>query len=532
MRRLGEAVVGAGKVSAAQSELQEFLRFQDERHRLFPRALVVGIASGLIGVAFRAALAGGDALRSHLLTWAHSFPLGWIVAMLGCACAAALSVGLVRGYAPEASGSGIPHLEAVLHRHRDLDWRRLLPVKFVGGVLALGAGMALGREGPTVQMGGATGLALSKLFRAGTREGLVLAAAGAGAGLAAAFNAPLAGLVFVLEELQRDFRANVFGAAFVAAAAADVVSRLFSGQLPVFSVPTYPTPPLSHLPGFALLGVAAGLLGVGFNRGLIASLNGFAKVRKGRKILAAGMVGAVVGLLAYFVPNGVGSGHGLAESAFAAKVGIASIPAFFLLRFALSMACYGTGAPGGIFAPLLSLGALIGLGVGEFAAWALPGAAVQPGMFAVVGMAAYFTGIVRAPLTGIVLIVEMTSSYALMLPLLVACLCAYAVGELLRDIPIYERLLERDLASGGATKPLGEPMILEIEVKSGAPFDGRPVKKLGLPPGVVLVGCRDGSHEWVPDAETVLKAPVRLTAVVSPAAENGLETLREGCSGP
>jgi CIC family chloride channel protein len=527
----GETVTAAGQVSAAQSELQEFLRFQNERHRLFPRALVVGIVAGLVGVSFRAALAGGDAFRGRWLGWIHALPLGWLVAMVACALAAALSVWLVRRFAPEASGSGIPHLEAVLHRHRDLDWRRLIPIKFLGGVLALGSGMALGREGPTVQMGGAAGLAVSRLFRAGTREGLVLAAAGAGAGLAAAFNAPLAGLVFVLEELQRDFRANVFGAAFVAAAAADVVSRLFSGQLPVFSVPAYPTPPLAHLPGFAALGVVAGILGVGFNHGLIASVNGFGRIPHGRRVLAAGIVGAAVGLLAYFVPEAVGSGHGLAEGALAAKVGLAVIPAFFLLRFVLTMACYGTGAPGGIFAPLLSLGALIGLGTGELVAWGWPGAAIQPGTFAVVGMAAYFTGIVRAPLTGTVLIVEMTSSYALMLPLLVACLCAYAVAESLRDMPIYERLLQRDLRSGGAKMPMGEPMVLEIEVKAGAAFDGCSVRGLGLPPGVILVGCRDGNHEWVPDADTILQAPVRLTAVVSPAAENGLEILREGCDG-
>lgn len=522
-------MTGRSGVREANSELHEYLSAQGERKRLFPKALLVGVLSGLMAVAFRAALAGGDALRLHLVVWAHTFgPAGVLIPILFTAAGGAFAFGIVRRWVPEASGSGIPHLEMVLHRYRTLAWARVLPAKFLGGVAAIGSGLALGREGPTIQMGGAVGTGVASYLKVGTREGLVLAAAGAGAGLAAAFNAPLAGLVFVLEELQRDFRPSVFGAAFVAAAGADVVARLFSGQLPVFGIPAYPTPALSLLPAFAVLGLVAGGLGVVFNRTLIGMLNGVGRLRARHRWGLVVGVGAMVGAVAFFHPALVGGGHGVAEEALSGKTAMALIPLYFLGRFGMTMGSYGTGVPGGIFAPMLALGSLLGLEVGNLAALAFPGGGVLPGAFAVVGMAAYFTSIVRAPLTGIVLIAEMTSSYALMLPLLVACLVSYAVAEALNDLPIYEALTQRELLTGGAPVHR-EPMVVELDVEAGSPFDGRYVRDLALPAGLVLVRCREGNREWVPQADTVLHSHVRLTAVISPEAKDGLRRLREGC---
>lgn len=513
----------------ANSELREFLSAQSERRRLFPKALLVGVLSGLVAVGFRAALAGSDWLRLHLIAWAHTF--GWIgiaIPILFTTITAGLAFWIVRAWVPEASGSGIPHLEMVLHRYRTLQWARVLPAKFLGGVLGIGSGLALGREGPTIQMGGAVGTGVASYLNVGKREGLTLTAAGAGAGLAAAFNAPLAGLVFVLEELQRDFRPSVFGAAFVAAAGANVVARLFSGQLPAFLVPSYPTPPLGLLPAFALLGLAAGGLGVFFNRTLMGMLNGVGRIRTSQRIWWVLGVAAMVGAVAFFAPAWVGAGHGVAEEALSGKTVWTLIPLYFVVRFAMTMGSYGTGVPGGVFAPMLALGALLGLEVGHLTALAFPGAGVLPGAFAVVGMAAYFTAIVRAPLTGIVLIAEMTSSYALMLPLLLACLVAYAVAEWMGNLPIYEALTQRDLLADGPAVH-AEPMVVEAEVEPGSPFDGLRVRDLPLPAGLVLVSCREGHREWVPQADTVLHGHVRLTAVVSPEAEDGLRRLREGC---
>ena len=420
-------------------------------------------------------------------------------------------------------------LEAVLHRLRKLEWKRVLPVKFLGGVLVIGSGMALGREGPTVQMGGSIADAISRWLKVSERERLTLISAGAGAGLAAAFNAPLSGLVFVLEEVRRDFQPIVFGAAFVAAAVADIVARIGSGQFPVFAVPTYTVPPLSALPIFALLGIVAGLFGVVFNRGLLASIEAYARIPARFSVLAAAITGGVVGLVGWFSPLLIGSGHSLAESALKGNLTLAAIPLFFAIRFVLTTSSYATGAPGGIFAPLLVLGALIGLGIGQVFHNIAPEMAPVPAVFAVVGMAAYFTAIVRAPLTGIMLIVEMTGNYSQMLPLLVSCFCAYAVAELLKDLPIYEALLERDLTRGGSENPLKEPVVTDFIIQEGSAFAGQELRSLGLPSGCIVVRCSDGKREWVPKAATRLEPHMRITVVIAPDASNALEILRQGC---
>lgn len=515
---------------AVLSEIQEYLAVRQQRRWIFPRAALVGAAAGLVALAFRAALTGMDALRNGMIEWAKDFPSwGWLLPTLFTALGAGISVFIVRRHAPEASGSGIPHLEAVLHRLRKLEWKRVLPVKFFGGILAIGGGLALGREGPTVQMGGAVGDALARMLKVSPRERLTLISAGAGAGLAAAFNAPLSGLVFVLEEVRRDFQPIVFGAAFVAAVIADIIARIGAGPFPVFRVPSYPTPPLPSLFFFALLGIAAGLLGVLFNRSLLFGLNTYARLSPRFIVPTAAVIGGLIGLIGWFSPLMIGNGHALAESALKGELLLAAIPLFFLVRFLLTASSYSTGAPGGIFAPLLVLGALIGLGIGQLAHNLMPTVVPIPAVFAVVGMAAYFTAIVRAPLTGIMLIVEMTGNYAQMLPLLVSCFCAYAVAEFLKDFPIYEALLERDLRRGGDAIALKEPTVMEFIVQDGAPFSGKEIRSLGLPAGCILVRCSDGKREWVPKANTRLLPHMRVTAVIAPEAADSIQALRHGC---
>jgi CIC family chloride channel protein len=515
------------------SEIQEDLMIRHKRRRKFPRAALVGLGAGLVASFFRIVLSGLDSTRNGLIEWSHQFPLlGWIFPLAFGLAGAVLSVMLVRRFAPETSGSGIPHLEAVLHRLRALDWKRVLPVKFIAGALAIGGGLAMGREGPTVQMGGSVGDAVSSWLKVPPRERRTLIAAGAGAGLAAAFNAPLAGVIFVLEEVQRDFHPFVFGAAFLAAAIADIVARLLSGAFPVFSIPDYATPPNASLPIFAVLGILAGLLGVAFNRGLLATMNLFARVQGRWNLVIVAGVGATVGIVGWFSPTTIGGGHSLAETALAGNLVLAAIPILFVIRFIMTISSYATGAAGGIFAPLLALGALLGLALGQIAHSFAPAIVPEPAVFAVVGMAAYFTAIVRAPLTGIVLIVEMTGDYQQMLPLLVACFCAYAVAELLKDLPIYEALLERDLLRDGTHIKLKEPMVIDFLIEQDAPFAGQEVRRLGLPPGCVLVRCTEGGGRvFVPTAMTRLEAHMKITAVIAPEAAHGLTTLREGCKG-
>jgi len=374
------------------------------------------------------------------LPWPERIPVGVGIGVVG----GALGLWLVRRFSPEAGGSGIPQIKGFILGERSLEWRRLLPTKFLAGVIGIGGGLALGREGPTIQMGGATGLMVSEWFRVKPGEGerKALIAAGAGAGLAAAFNAPLAGVMFVLEELSGNFTPVVLVAAFLASVSADVVGRVLTGEMPVFHLHDMPAPSLSVLPAALLLGVGTGLVGVLFNRCLLKSLDLQARLRWSPWALG-GMAGAFVGLAGAIYPGVAGTGGALAEQALTGEIALRWLPAFFLARFFLTMSSYGTGAAGGIFAPLLVLGAIGGLAFGHLAHAVVPSMASQPEVFAVIGMGGLLTAIVRAPLTGIVLMIELTGKYDFMLPLLACCLVAYGVAEALRDIPIYEALRER-----------------------------------------------------------------------------------------
>lgn len=501
------------------------------RRRVYPRAALVGLVTGVLAVAFRWCLEAAGSLRQVLVALTHAHPLwGWLLPVAWGAVSAAVAVWLVRRFAPEAVGSGIPHLKAVFFRLRTLSWKRLIPVKFVGGVLAIGGGLALGREGPTVQMGGALGAAFSKLFGSNARERLTLIASGAGAGLAAAFNAPLAGVVFVLEEVQRGFTPSVFGAALIASVTADVVSRLANGQQPVYDIPFYAAPPLPTLFLYPLLGGLAGLLSVAFTRGLLLTLDAWGRLRW-NPLLSAAMVGGLVGALGIFLPGVVGAGHELIERTLAGDVLLWTVVPLLLLRFGLMLGSYALGAPGGIFAPLLVLGALLGTGVGELSQHFFPTLGVNPEALAVVGMAALFTGVVRAPLTGIVLIVEMTGNYGQMLALMLACFSAFAVVEGFRLPPIYEALLARDLRRSppdDVAESEDGTLLLTLTVQPESPFEGRAVRDLGLPNGCILVTLKRALNEQVVTADTVLEAGDEITALVSPGAKGAVQKLQEG----
>jgi CIC family chloride channel protein len=517
--------------SDVHREIRDFARRQERRRRVVPRAAMVGALAGLAAAAFRHTLAAADRLRDGLYAWAHRLtaPWGFLLMLAVCGAASGAALWLVRRFAPETSGSGIPHLKAVLHRLRGMRWRRVLLIKFASGTLGIGSGLALGREGPTVQMGGAIGQMVSGWLRGNARERHILIAAGAGAGLAAAFNAPLAGVIFVLEELRRDFAPGALTGAFVASVTADVVVRLLSGQSPVFHVPSPPVPPVSSLPLFVLLGLFAGILGVAFNRALLASLRLFERTARWPAGLPAAAVGIAIGAIGWWLPASLGGGGRLVEDTLAGRVAVGALVGLLLLRFAMTMVSYGSGTAGGIFAPLLVIGAQAGLLVALLGQRLLPAVAGFHTSFAVVGMAALFTAIVRAPLTGIVLILEMTASYPLMLQLLAACFTAYALADLLRDQPIYEALLERDLLRGQeAGRPATATTLVEVLIEAGSPFDGRRVTDLGLPAGALLVTVQRGAGEEVPSRDTVLLAGDRVTAVVSPAAAAAVEQLRHG----
>jgi CIC family chloride channel protein len=350
---------------------------------------------------------------------------------------------LVRRYAPHASGSGIPHVEAVLNEHLPAAPYRLIPVKFIGGILSIGAGLALGREGPSVQMGASVAHLVGRILRRSGSECRILLAAGAGAGLATAFNAPIAGAVFVLEELLRRFDTRVTIATFGASAGAIAVGRWLLGPAPDFTLAPLPDPGVESLPFSLALGVFAGALGVVYNRTLLGTLAAADRLRRVPVELRAAVIGGGIGLLAWTAPNLVGGGDEITADALAGRGTLAILPLIFLLRFGLAVVSYAAGTPGGLFAPMLVLGAQSGLVFGLLCSIVVPG--MQPASFAVVGTAAFFTGVVRSPVTGIILVTEMTATTSLLSPMLAACFAAMLVPSLLRDPPIYDSLSERTL---------------------------------------------------------------------------------------
>jgi CIC family chloride channel protein len=394
---------------------------------------------------FRLCLEQADRLRDLAIVWAHGQAfIGFLLVVLaGAACA--LAAWLVRRFAPHATGSGIPHVELVLRGEVPTAPLVLLPVKFVGGLLAIGSGLALGREGPSVQMGATIAHLFAHLWRRSWVDCRVLMAAGAGAGLATAFNAPIAGAVFVLEELVQRFEHRIAIAALAASATAIATARAILGDQPDFAVmPIDPVPTLG-VPLFLVLGILAGLVAVVYDRSLLATVTAFERLHAVPPEMRAAIVGAAVAAVAWFAPTLVGGGDRLTQSALSGTAPIAWLSLVFLLRFAMSHASYATGTPGGLFAPLLVLGAQAGLLFGVGCAAVFPDLGIPAPAFAVVGMAALFTGIVRAPLTGIVLITEMTAAFTLLLPMLAAGFTAMLIPTLLRDTPIYEALREGTL---------------------------------------------------------------------------------------
>jgi CIC family chloride channel protein len=414
---------------------------QDSLLALALLSLIAGAASGALGAVFRVTLERGDRLRNSILVWAHDERMVGFLLVIGmCAAGTGLAAWLVRRFSPQATGSGIPQIEAALEGGSLGSPLRIIAVKFLGGVLALGAGLALGREGPTVQMGASVSEWLGKVFRRNQDERRAFVAAGAAAGLATAFNAPIGGAVFVLEELLKRFDPRLTIATLGASASAIAVARLFLGQAPDFHVEPMGYPGFGTIPTHLALGVVVGLIGVAYSRAIVGALSITARLPQSSVELRAALIGATVGLVAWFAPEMVGSGDVITQYLLGGTNTIFLFGLGFALRFGLGAVSYSARTPGGLFAPMLVLGSQTGLLFGTICHYWFPRVAPFPPEFAIVGMAALFAAVVQAPLTGIILTIELTGSFTLLLPMLGACFAAMLVPALLRNPPIYDSL--------------------------------------------------------------------------------------------
>lgn len=303
-------------------------------------------------------------------------------------------------------------------------------------------------------MGASLAYQTGRLFRRSGSDCRVLLAAGAGAGFAAAFNAPIAGALFVFEVLIKRFETRIAIAALAACAVATWVGRAIAGGAREFTVAPLAEPGLVQLPMYVLLGILAGLAGVLYKRTLLAALGVAARLSAVPLEMRAAIVGAAVGIIAWFAPTLVGGGDELAQQALAGVGTLVLLPALFLFRLGLIACSVTVGTPGGLLVPFLALGAELGLWLGLVGVLAFPGLGLEPHGFALVGMAALFTAIVRAPITAIVVVAEMTGTVAMLLPMIVTCFAALLVPALFGEASILDTLAARLVRR--RTRPVGE----------------------------------------------------------------------------
>jgi len=411
-------------------------------------AILLGILTGFVGSAFQITIQWLDNLIVLLLDYAGKHHLSRALFSAGLSLIMALIAWLlVRKYAPEAAGSGIQEIEGKLLHVRPIFWRRLLPVKFIGGVLAISAKLVLGREGPTIQMGGNLGAMLGEWCQLKQHRCNTLITAGAAAGLATAFNAPLAGVLFVIEEMRNEFNFNFtnFKMVAICCVMATITTQFIVGSAPAIPMAVSNMPPLNTLWLFFIVGIVIGLTGLAFNKLLIFTLTLTDKLSYSYRFLYITLIALTVGYLSVYYSELVGGGYEIIEKSLIMFPGFKTLAVLIVIRFLATMLCYSTGVPGGIFAPMLALGTLLGLACFHIFSQFFPEMNVEPGMFAVAGMGALFSATVRAPITGIILVVEMTQNYSLILPLMVSCLTSTTVVQLAKNAPIYTQLLHRTL---------------------------------------------------------------------------------------
>jgi chloride channel protein, CIC family len=404
-------------------------------------SLLAGAVAGLVGSLFRLGLIQMDVYRTRWIGWAHH--LGWpgILLVVGStALAAGMAAWMVRRFSPEATGSGIPYVEMQLRQRWIGNHIPIVIVKFVGGLLAIGGGLALGREGPTIQIGAGVGHLIGGLFRRNENERRVLLAACAGAGLSTAFNAPIAGAVFVLEELVGGFNLPISIATLGASAGAIGLARHILGQQPDFIVPILKQLEVEKIVGHLILGILVGFLGVLYSRAILGAIAVQARLTNIPVECRAGAIGAMIGVVGWFFPAWIGGGDNLTQQALGGNVVYSVMLVLFLVRFVLPPISYSAKTPGGLFAPMLTVGSLAGLLFGFVWVHLFGGGQFLPTEFAIVGIAALFTSVVRAPVTGIILAVELTGAFGLFLPMLAAAFSAMAVATLMKQEPIYDSL--------------------------------------------------------------------------------------------
>lgn len=415
-------------------------KFKAFKYSLMLKGAIVGALTGVLIVLFRLSVQGLWGITEQILNYAHNsvlFAMVWGLILFFIA----LVISFLLKTEPMISGSGIPQAKADVKGRLSLKWWKVLLCKFAGCILALGSGLSLGREGPSVLLGSMVGKGFSRITKRGRPEEHFLMTCGAGAGLTAAFNAPIAGAVFCLEEMNKSFSEKTLLTAMASTITADFTASYIFGLKPIFTLKVGQTMPLKYYWLIMILGVILGVFGALFNKCLDTFQNLYKKpfIKPFRIIIPFVLLFA----LGFIYPNAIGSGSHLVEMASTGKFLIGAMFILLIVRFLFFMFCFGSGAPGGIFMPLLVFGAILGSIFGQALGIGLGFGNVYLETFVIAGMAGYFAAIVRAPVTGIILISEMTGTLSNLLALSLVSLAAYFAADIFKAKPVYDQLLER-----------------------------------------------------------------------------------------
>ena len=430
---------------------KKYQRFKEENNKNFKLlfyALLIGIIVGLVGAIFRIILSYIEIFRVNLYENAgNSGFMSWLWPILFAITGISIALYLVRKFAPEASGSGVQEIEGALDGLRPMRWKRVLPIKFIASLFSLGSGLLLGREGPTIQLGANIGKMVKDTLGKSDIESNSLISTGAAAGLASAFNAPFAGIIFVIEEMHGQFKFNFYSVAaiMIGAGTADFIVRVLVNSKPVLEIMIFPSPNIFGLWIFIILGLLCSIIGYVYNKLLVISLDLFKFSYKIPIIYTGITVGLIIAVIGMFFPNLIGGGYDIITKGVGNSFTLSFLLFLFIARLLLSIFSYSTGSPGGIFLPMLTLGVIFGMLFGTSMQHYFPDLISHPGVYAIAGMAGIFSATVRAPLTGLVLAIEMTSNYELILPLIVTTVIASVFTALLGNEPIYTTLLKRTL---------------------------------------------------------------------------------------
>ena len=478
------------------------------------KGVLIGAIAGVVVGTFRWSIEKSLGLWQQVYRSAHSQPW-YLVGVLAILLVIGVVIGKLVTQQPHISGSGIPEIEGQLAGQFKFKWWSILWRKFVTGILAIGSGLFLGREGPSIQLGGAVGQGVAELTNESERGGRVLIASGAAAGLSAAFNAPIAGTLFILEEVYHNFSPLVWMGALSASITADVVSMNVFGLETVLHVGPVPGLPLRYYWHLLLLGVVLGLLGYFYQRVLLKSSVWYQKILGRIPRAFHGLFPLLLlPIVGYFFTDVLGGGNGIIIQMGHNQPLLGALVLLLVVRFVFSMVSYGSGLPGGIFLPILTLGAVIGMLYGTV----MVKLQLLPEQYLVdllvMAMAGYFAGIGKAPFTAILLVTEMVGSLQHLVPLALTSLVAYIVVDLLGGAPIYESLLGRMTVDRKLHVISGKNDQVELPVFDDSRFVGQQVRDINWPENTLLIGVRRGEKTAIPNGETLIRPGDTLIVLV------------------